>query len=210
VAAYDAGDYKSAIELFTTAHRLSKAPEILFDIGQAFRALGDCHKAVENFDAFIAVAPTDDPLLAKAKMRRSELASCAGADKPLPKVDRVAVVSGEPTAPKPATRPALLSLQTQPVERAPASVKRTACAVAAGSTVALAATALGLGLAAWSKAVDVEDQTVWNSDAQRDDARGRAFADASVATLMAAGVAGLVAGTSCWLTWRAEHLSRAW
>ena len=205
VAAYDAGDYKNAIALFTAAHRLSKAPEILFDIGQAYRVLGDCRQAVENFDSFIAAAPADDPLLAKAKTRRGEMASCAGADKPVPKVDRVAVVHAEPASTKPVLPTALLNLKARPAAAPPRSGKRTVCTIAAGSTLALAATGLGLGVAAWVKAADVEDRKVWDREAQGDEARGRAFADASVATLVAAGVAGLVAGTSCWLTWRAEH-----
>jgi tetratricopeptide (TPR) repeat protein len=202
VAAYDAGDYKNAIELFTAAHRLSKAPEILFDIAQSYRALGDCRQAVEGFDAFIAAAPADDPLLAKAKVRRGELAACAGAARPLPTVDRVTALRAAPATPKPALPTAALTLEARPAEAPPRSNKRTVCTVAAGSTLALAVTGLGLGVAAWVKASDVEERGVWDPETQREDARGRAFADASVATLVAAGVAGLVAGTSCWLAWR--------
>lgn len=208
VAAYDASDYKRAIELFSAAHRLSKAPEILFDIAQAYRAMGDCRKAVEHFDAFIAAAPADDPLLAKAKTRRRDLAPCSVADAPLPKVDRTATVR-ESTALKTASSFPLVALEQRPAEQVPASAQRTVCTAAAGSTLALAATGLGLGLAAWIKAADVEDRRIWDQDAQRDDARGHAFADASVATLVAAGIAGVVAGTSCWLSWRAEHARRA-
>jgi tetratricopeptide (TPR) repeat protein len=209
VAAYDAGDYKNAIALFTAAHRLSGAPEILFDIGQAFRALGDCRQAVESFDAFVAAASADDPLLPKARARRSELAPCAETTPSRPTAERApAVNAGTIAAPKPAIPAALLSLEKRPLEAAPRSGQRTVCTISAGSTIALAAAGLGLGVAAWIKSADVEDHKVWDPEAQRDDARARAFADTSVATLVAAGVAGLVAGTSCWLAWRAEHASR--
>jgi tetratricopeptide (TPR) repeat protein len=207
VAAYDAGDYKGAIEAFTAAHRLSKAPEILFDIGQAFRALGDCRQAAESFDAFIAAAAADDPLLAKAKARRSELASCAAADTVRPKTERVVAVP--PAAPKPAISP-LLGLEMHPAGVAPRSGKWTACTVAAGSTIAVGATGLGLGVAAWLKASDVEDRKQWGSEAQQADARGRAFADASAVTLVTAGIAGLVVGATCWRTWRDDRSSRSW
>jgi hypothetical protein len=141
-------------------------------------------------------------LLAKAKVRRGELAACAGAARPLPTVDRVTALRAAPATPKPALPTAALTLEARPAEAPPRSNKRTVCTVAAGSTLALAVTGLGLGVAAWVKASDVEERGVWDPETQREDARGRAFADASVATLVAAGVAGLVAGTSCWLAWR--------
>ena len=78
--AYDAKQYARAIESFEAAHRLSPLPEILFDIAMARRALGDCPRAAEGFDAFIAAAPADDPLLARARARRAELDACANGD----------------------------------------------------------------------------------------------------------------------------------
>ena len=78
--AYDAKQYARAIESFEAAHRLSPLPEILFDIAMARRALGDCPGAAEGFDAFIAAAPADDPLLARARARRAELEACAKGD----------------------------------------------------------------------------------------------------------------------------------
>ena len=84
VAAYDARDYQEAITLFNAAYSVSKAPEILFDIGQAYRALGDCRRALESFDAFMAAAPKGDPLLAKAEARQAELRSCAAAQPAAP------------------------------------------------------------------------------------------------------------------------------
>ena len=78
--AYDAKQYARAIESFEAAHKLSPLPEILFDIAMARRALGDCPRAADGFDAFIAAAPADDPLLARARARRAELDACANGD----------------------------------------------------------------------------------------------------------------------------------
>src|SRR5215831_2964538 len=53
VAAYDAHDYSRAIDRFRAAYRVANAPEILFDIGQAYRAMGDCRQAFDHFNAFM-------------------------------------------------------------------------------------------------------------------------------------------------------------
>src|SRR6478735_9268880 len=80
VAAYGARDFSKAIELFTAAHRITKAPQILFDLGQAYRGLGACLRARESFEEFSAAAPAGDPLLPRARQRQAELATCAAAE----------------------------------------------------------------------------------------------------------------------------------
>jgi tetratricopeptide (TPR) repeat protein len=77
--AYDAKQYARAIEAFEAAHKLSPLPEIQYDIAMARRAIGDCRGAADGFDAFIAAASPEDPLLARAQARRAELGSCASA-----------------------------------------------------------------------------------------------------------------------------------
>jgi tetratricopeptide (TPR) repeat protein len=207
VAAYGAGDFRSAIDLFEAAYRISKAREIRFDIGQAYRSLGECRAALDNFDAFVAAAPPDDPLLPKAKARQAELATCAapqtGLRAPIVTGPQVATIAAPPPPQAGAAtlpRVPVLQLEARP---APGRTKAsTVCIAATSSAAALAGVGLGLGLASWSESRTVGDATVWNDEARRADARGRAFADASLLTLVTAGVAGLVSAASCWINWR--------
>lgn len=205
VAAYDAHDYQEAITLFNAAYSVSNAPEILFDIGQAYRAMGDCRHALESFDAFVAAAPKGDPLLGKAEARQTELQSCAAAQASAPAKGpaKPSATAPLPSA-HPPTEPPRLELRAAPVERVSAT-GRSVCAATAGSAVTLAAVGLVLGGFARSASASVEDKTVWDADAMRTDARGRAFADAAVLTLASAGIAGAVAVGSCWWSWRTSR-----
>ena len=46
-AHYDRGDYAKAIEAWHEAYRLSEKPMLLFNLGQAYRLLGDCATAMK-------------------------------------------------------------------------------------------------------------------------------------------------------------------
>ncbi len=213
VAAYDGHDYARAIESFTSAYAMSKAPEILFDLGHSYRALGDCRNAFESFSAFIAVAGEGDPLVPKARARQADLSSCAIA---------AMIAKGEARGERQGTRPP--PLITSPTSSLPATLDGTPahrgrptritgtargvwCSGATGSAVTLAGLALVFGGAAWSLSGTAETSTVWNSEAQRADSRGRAFGEASTMAFIGAGAAGVAAAVGCWLAAREAQAS---
>jgi len=217
VEAYDARDFVHAIEKFNASYRLSRAPAILFDIGQAYGGLGDCRHALESFDAFVAAAGPDDPLVARARARQAELRpSCgAGAGPASPP---------GPSAPERKAPPPAMTIAAAPVpihavdiQSAPGTAVHfigtpwgTTCVAAAGGALALAATGIALDVRASSLSSQVQQSPVWDSYTQRADARGHAFADSAAATFVAAGLTGAVAAVGCWMGWReASHRARS-
>ena len=207
VAAYDARDYRRAIDLFTAAHKASPIPEILFDIGQAYRALGDCRSAIAAYDAFAAAAPSDHPLLPRVNARRAELRSCAApATPPLPPAAPCAARVGLPVAlalappPTAAGRPSL-PLSTAPaLGRAPAPLVGKACLIGAGAATALTLAGIVLGGETLALGHTVERADTWDVATQQADQRRRAFSDATSAVFLAAGVSAAATALGCWLT----------
>jgi tetratricopeptide (TPR) repeat protein len=205
--AYDAKDYARAIGSFEAAHKLSPLPEILFDIAMARRALGDCRRAVEGFDAFIAAAPADDPLLARARARRADLGSCASAAADGAGPSQVARADQLPPAPSLAapkqsgalasTGPAILLAPAPPLRRQERSLLRSACFAAGGSTAVLGLSGLVFGLQARSAQQDVEAAATWDDPAVRADERGRTYGQVASTLLISAGVTTVIAAASC-------------
>lgn len=58
-AAYDLGDFDGAIAAFQAAYRLSPAPGLLFNLGQAYRAKGGigCADALRSYTAYLRALP---------------------------------------------------------------------------------------------------------------------------------------------------------
>jgi tetratricopeptide (TPR) repeat protein len=215
--AYDAKQYVRAIESFEAAHKLSPLPEILFDIAMARRALGDCPRAAADFDAFIAAAPADDPLLARARARRAELGSCADAtgDAGKTAASRTAA-AGRPSPVAPVVPPAALDLNAPsapatliaasapmpPPGQRERSWLRDTCVGSLAGTSVLAVGGVVFGWRALAAQSDVEDATVWDSATERADERGRAFGQVATTLLISAGVTAAVAATSCFVLTR--------
>jgi hypothetical protein len=77
-AAYRAHDYRNAAEKFLRAHTMQPDPNLLFNIGRCYEALGDRGAAIEKYQTFLA-SPDGDP----AGRRRAEEA-LATLRRPLP------------------------------------------------------------------------------------------------------------------------------
>jgi hypothetical protein len=205
--AYDAGELARALEAFEAAHRLTPMPEILFDIGMTYRALGDCRRAVKAFDDFIHAVPPGDPLLARARDRRAELGSCAASA-----TGDAAAASAASTAPAgaplelravpaieaQAAPPAALHVGAQPTTSGGRSRRwRDACGVSLGSTGVLTVAGLVFGWQAHAAQQDVQNAKVWDDDTARADQRGRTLGEASVGLLLSAAATAVVAATTC-------------
>jgi hypothetical protein len=205
--AYDAHDYNVALGLFQDAYGQSHVPEILFDIGQTYRALGDCQEAIAHFDAFIAAVPPDDPLLPRVRSRRAELLPCKAAPAttvPLPSPPVAAVTETPPVLPAvqppPAVpeRPVAAEIRLTPLEPAPArSGLRTACIASATGALAFAVAGGVFGIEAYSAAQTVELSTVWDQAATRADERGRTLGQIATTLFISAGVSAVVASVTC-------------
>lgn len=222
--AYDARDFKRALEAFEAAHRLSRKPQILFNIAQTHRVLGDCLRAVSSYEAFIASVPADDPLVPRARALRQELGSCpdrpqaasaahddvatpapAAPDRADAKIDPPLFAVTSPPARVSQPEPAGLRLQASAEDRErahPGSALRTTCIATAGASVGLGAAGLGFGL--WARSVEgsVEGQTTWGAAADREYQRGEALGRAATTLLISAGVTTAVAVTTCLLSRR--------
>lgn len=57
---FDKGDYTSAVAKWDESYRLSKEPELLFMIGQAFENEGRCADALATYRRFVSLAPDSE------------------------------------------------------------------------------------------------------------------------------------------------------
>jgi tetratricopeptide (TPR) repeat protein len=79
-ALYDAGSYAEAIAELTAGRELDPNPDFFYALGQAYRKLGDCAHAVENYRAFLATRPPE----AEAERVEANLARCPILPTPTP------------------------------------------------------------------------------------------------------------------------------
>jgi tetratricopeptide (TPR) repeat protein len=225
VRAYDAREYGVAKELFERAYALSHIPEILFDIGLTYRALGECERAVQSFDKFLEVAPPGHPLLARARARMQDLTPCAGgaheSRAPVTASDKLAVASPRPLAAGAAgaattdgsTPPLITTTAGAPSASRAASrgiwAARSAAAAAGGASLALGLSGAIVGMRARAMGEIADQSTVWGPQAQEADAQGRAYDRVATVMLVSAGVTALVAaasyGLSLWLSAHPRH-----
>ena len=205
--AYDGHDYRAALGLFQDAYSQSHVPEILFDIGQTYRALGNCQEAIAHFDAFIAAVPPDDPLLPRVRGRRAELLPCKSSTAtavppppaPAPPVEESSPAP-PPVEPPPIVpeRPVAAEIRLTPPEPAPShGGLRTACIASATGTLAFAVAGGVFGIEAYSAAQTVELSTVWDQTATRADERGRTLGQIATTLFISAGVSAVVASVTC-------------
>jgi iron complex outermembrane receptor protein len=71
-AFYDAGVYDKAIAEYENAYRLVSLPDMLFNIGQAYRLKGDARKALTYYQSYIAAKSTG-PVSDQARAHIREL-----------------------------------------------------------------------------------------------------------------------------------------
>jgi tetratricopeptide (TPR) repeat protein len=57
LTAYQTGRYELAIQKFAVAAETNPAPELLYNLAQAYRLRGDRHKALEQYEKYLETAP---------------------------------------------------------------------------------------------------------------------------------------------------------
>jgi tetratricopeptide (TPR) repeat protein len=87
-ASYAKGDYTSAVAKWNESYRLSKEPELLFNIAEALRDAGQCAEALATFRRFITIAPGSEQRPLADEFVRELAAKCdaVGASPP-PTID---------------------------------------------------------------------------------------------------------------------------
>jgi tetratricopeptide (TPR) repeat protein len=69
---YESGQFSRAQEQFQRAYLLTKDPDLLYDIGQTYRKVGQCALALRSYQDFLRQAP-ESPLGPQAAKQVSEL-----------------------------------------------------------------------------------------------------------------------------------------
>jgi len=160
---YEAGAYGESTVLFQQSYELSKAPGLLFNLGQAWRKLGDCGAALKSYRAFIDA----DPRAANADEARELAAAMERCQQE--KVVRAAAEASPSIEPSPAahSNPELVSL-VNPAPPPP-SPWLTAAAISLDA-LGVAALAIGAGFSwsAQSRSSQLEQfyasPNVWTTD----------------------------------------------
>lgn len=69
---YDAGQYAQALDQFGRAYSLTNDAELLYDIAQTYRALGQCEPALKSYQDYLRAEP-QSPLAAMAQRQVERL-----------------------------------------------------------------------------------------------------------------------------------------
>jgi hypothetical protein len=145
LAHYNLAEFDEAIQSFKTAYALSTEPELLFNIGQAyrFRRPPDCEQSLWHFRAYIRAKP-DSPQRAMAERIIGELEACVAAEKqrhsdPAPELP--AVHEAAPPAP---------AVNAAPTRTSPKHATSTAPLWAIATSALVVGS--GAGLLLWSRA----------------------------------------------------------
>jgi hypothetical protein len=72
---YNAGDYRTAIELFQSSYQRSNAPGLLYNIAQSHRLKGDCSRALVFYRRYLATDPGGNNQK-RAEGRAIEMEAC--------------------------------------------------------------------------------------------------------------------------------------
>jgi tetratricopeptide (TPR) repeat protein len=200
LAAYDAGRYAEASELFERAYRETHLPALLFNIAQASRLLGDCPRAIAYYKRFVADAPTsaDRP---RAEIWLAELGTCAPPATPPPPIATTPsppVAPPPPPAPGPSSPPLLVAAAAAPSPTPPADRRRVPAILALAGSFALSSAGAALAWQAHDDSLLVarlfSNGGVWDDAAVAIDRQGHRDQTLSIvcfsvaAALAAAGV----------------------
>jgi tetratricopeptide (TPR) repeat protein len=182
---YDLGDYDEAIKDFTESYRLSRAPLLLFNIGQAHRLKGDCVQAMRFYKRYLEVEPNP----ANAEELERAMGRCATQETPPPEA-RPPAASPPPAAAPPAA-------VAGPAEPPPAPDagrgKRLAGLAIAGAGLAAVGTGVYFGLRASAQSDQVEGGSgSWDpgleAEGERDELVARILWGAGGAAVIGGGI----------------------
>jgi len=196
-AAYDAGNYREALNYFQQAHDKSQRPRLLYNIGQTADRLRMDRTALTTFRKYLELVP-DAENRREVENRIRTLESLVNDDAaPAPSVESAEpVVAPQPSA---VTRPAAAQDES-------ASDSNIAPWLVTGAGGVVALTGVVLFAIGSSKISNAEDAPIHSSwPAVRDDAEsGPTYRDVGI-TALVVGVLGTAAGVVWIVTSSADH-----
>lgn len=151
VELYRQGDYRAAIAAFERAYQLRQAPRILYNLGQAYRQLGENARALEHYQAYLDQAKAlqqehraeVERMVAELRAAQKDPAQTAAGQKdPAPQPAQPAALKGVAPAGVPAGEPHRRTVWGRPLWR-----------VTAGALGLLGGAAL-IGVGAWGLSLD--------------------------------------------------------
>ncbi len=77
-AAYETGDYNTAVRLWTRAYELDDRPLLQYNLAQAYERLGQLDQAVRSYRIYVEHTPGDDPRAVNARARIASLEQRVG------------------------------------------------------------------------------------------------------------------------------------
>ena len=95
---YERAEYDQAIQAFEASYDISRAPGLLFNIGQAYRLSGDCPHALSSYEEYLARAPATVNR-ERVETRIRQMADCVKASAPPSVVQTPAPVLSPPEPP---------------------------------------------------------------------------------------------------------------
>jgi tetratricopeptide (TPR) repeat protein len=115
---YEEGKYEEAVEAFEKAYQLSRRPELLFNLANAYERLGQYEEALRALRDYAPAAPKDDreriaarlkTLEERAEERRSRAEKEKAVATPAPAPAPAETKPSEPAPEEPASKPPILA-----------------------------------------------------------------------------------------------------
>lgn len=188
---YDLGEYAAAVDEFKLAYALSKAPGLLFNLGQASRLGKQYEQALHFYRAYLRERP-DAPNRADVERRIAELEPLVAAERQ----DELSRMTTPPRPPPPAPMAPAPPTETRRAAAPPrpsGRPLRVAGLVVGALGVAALAGGVGLGVAALDAQNKLSrvatDMGTWTPAEQSLYARGKTEAAAATGLYVAGGVA---------------------
>ena len=191
---YELGHFDSAIREFEEAYRLFPSPAFLFNLGQAYRKLGNNERALFFYRGYLRNTPNAP--------NRAEVESWIGElEKPAP-----APAPTAPPPPPPPPEPEVgATTQAQEPQADRSGLRTIGYWTLAGSGAVLAASVV-FGVLAKSKADELEDAGAANYEVSFDDtaglrSNGENYEKAQIISLIVGGAGAITGGVLVWMGW---------
>jgi tetratricopeptide (TPR) repeat protein len=202
------GEYARAIDAFAASYARWPVAELLYDIAQAYRLLGDCDLALRYYRRFVSET-TDAQLREKANARIASMSSCRALEPAAPEPANpppAAVAPATAPAPTPPSAPRLLPAPA--ATAAPPTLRRgylISGIVAAGAALVLGGVAAYFSVETSARSTEVthliDQGGSWTPSSQAVEAAGQRDERAS-GVLWGAAAAGAIVGTTLLLVGR--------
>lgn len=210
---FNVGEYDPAIEKLKAAYLIAPLPELLYDLGQAFRLKGDCAEALSLYRRYLATSPPASRA-ARTTARMADMQECVAAAR---SKTATATATATATTPAPAVTPgppvawpggptAITAAETRQAAPGSPPSARPRRRWALWTAVAAGAMAAVSGYYAWDAHVAADEVSAafvpgrpWSDD---DEAARRRGIFAERMAIGSGAAAAVTAGVAAWLMWR--------